>query len=572
MTIATELTKLQTNLANSYTAVDNKGGTLPASENFDSLPTAINSITELKGETKTINPSTTTQTITPSAGKNGITSATVNPVTSSIDANITAGNIKKDVTILGVTGTFEGGVTPTGDIAITSQGKYDVDVTNYATAKVDVPVSHYMRGTTALTLSNYAFTGNEFTGITTMNGQALAYAWAFGQSQAGPSGTISFPNLTTMANYGMYYTFYQCLGINGISAPELTTVGNYGLYNAFYVSSANTGGIQGIVSFPKVTSIGTYGFYMTFNNQRLTGISFDKLETLSSANALGYICNGCNKNVSINFPKLKTVSGGMGYSFYNNTSLEYFELPALESVGGTASNAMTNVLYGCTKLKNVYFPKLTTISGYNTLNSAFYNCNILENIRMPEVNLIGQSSTAYGQLKSFVNKTNLKPISFPELVEIKNSNTTASNAVFYNAIGMQKIYLPKFTTATGTGANNLFNNCTGLTEMHFGKANQATIQAMSGYSTLWGRGAGSATVYFDLINTITVGGVNYTRDGTFYDYTNGYYSWTDSSDNTIYTHGTTDNGGEYENQAVGSDVYTKSGDTYTVSGTITAVA
>ena len=34
---------------------------------------------------------------------------TVNAVTSSIDSNITAGNIKKDVVILGVTGTYEGG-------------------------------------------------------------------------------------------------------------------------------------------------------------------------------------------------------------------------------------------------------------------------------------------------------------------------------------------------------------------------------------------------------------------------------------------------------------------------------
>lgn len=44
MTIAGEITKLQTNLANSYTAVSNKGGTLPVSQNFDNLPTAINSI------------------------------------------------------------------------------------------------------------------------------------------------------------------------------------------------------------------------------------------------------------------------------------------------------------------------------------------------------------------------------------------------------------------------------------------------------------------------------------------------------------------------------------------------
>lgn len=69
------------------------------------------SVIELNGETKTITPQVYGQTLYPTAPKNGITEITVNAVTSSIDANIQAGNIKKDVTILGVTGTFEGGTT-----------------------------------------------------------------------------------------------------------------------------------------------------------------------------------------------------------------------------------------------------------------------------------------------------------------------------------------------------------------------------------------------------------------------------------------------------------------------------
>lgn len=44
MTIASELTKLNTNLTNSYTAVSDKGGTLPQAQNFDNLATAISSI------------------------------------------------------------------------------------------------------------------------------------------------------------------------------------------------------------------------------------------------------------------------------------------------------------------------------------------------------------------------------------------------------------------------------------------------------------------------------------------------------------------------------------------------
>ena len=44
MTVASEISKLGSNLTNAYTAISNKGGTLPASQNYDNLATSINSI------------------------------------------------------------------------------------------------------------------------------------------------------------------------------------------------------------------------------------------------------------------------------------------------------------------------------------------------------------------------------------------------------------------------------------------------------------------------------------------------------------------------------------------------
>lgn len=44
MSISSEIQKLQTNLANSYEACNDKGATMPASQNFDNLPDCINSI------------------------------------------------------------------------------------------------------------------------------------------------------------------------------------------------------------------------------------------------------------------------------------------------------------------------------------------------------------------------------------------------------------------------------------------------------------------------------------------------------------------------------------------------
>ena len=44
MTIASEITRIQTNIANAYTAASGKGATLPATENSDNLATCIASI------------------------------------------------------------------------------------------------------------------------------------------------------------------------------------------------------------------------------------------------------------------------------------------------------------------------------------------------------------------------------------------------------------------------------------------------------------------------------------------------------------------------------------------------
>lgn len=59
--------------------------------------------------TKTITPTKSKQTLSPATDNaDGYGTVVVNAVTAAIDSNITAGNIKHGVTILGVTGTYEG--------------------------------------------------------------------------------------------------------------------------------------------------------------------------------------------------------------------------------------------------------------------------------------------------------------------------------------------------------------------------------------------------------------------------------------------------------------------------------
>ena len=64
----------------------------------------IDFVSDVKGQEKNINPSTSEQIVIPDTGYNAITKLTVNPVTSNIDNNIKPNNIKKGITILNVDG------------------------------------------------------------------------------------------------------------------------------------------------------------------------------------------------------------------------------------------------------------------------------------------------------------------------------------------------------------------------------------------------------------------------------------------------------------------------------------
>jgi len=60
-------------------------------------------------QTKSVNPTTSQQVVEPDNGYDGLSAVTVGAVTSSIDSNIQAGNIRSGVIILGVNGTYSGG-------------------------------------------------------------------------------------------------------------------------------------------------------------------------------------------------------------------------------------------------------------------------------------------------------------------------------------------------------------------------------------------------------------------------------------------------------------------------------
>lgn len=82
------------------------GGAVTNAEAIDNIA-AVASALIPDYEDKSVTPTTSEQEITATAGKT-LRKVTVAAVTAAIDDNITPGNIKDGVTILGVTGTYDG--------------------------------------------------------------------------------------------------------------------------------------------------------------------------------------------------------------------------------------------------------------------------------------------------------------------------------------------------------------------------------------------------------------------------------------------------------------------------------
>jgi len=72
------------------------------------VPVDLGSTGDINNQAKTVDPTTSEQTIAADTGYTGLSEVKINAVTAAIDANIIAENIKQGVTILGVEGTYTG--------------------------------------------------------------------------------------------------------------------------------------------------------------------------------------------------------------------------------------------------------------------------------------------------------------------------------------------------------------------------------------------------------------------------------------------------------------------------------
>lgn len=375
---------------------------------------AITSITVTPtNEARTVNPSTSSQSLTVNSGYSGNGTITVNPVTASIDANIIAENIKKDVTILGVTGSLESG----GGGDVDHGGEYSVKVIDYDGSIITE--DHLDTGDT-FTLpaapSHTGLTFQEWSGTTTITNNTVTVGTEdilIGAVYETTSGLCEF-DIEISENTGLEINCHYIFDTGSMYSTAQVDWGDGSPIEIKPTYTAHT--------YP------TYGTYTIKTNLR-----FDDSFYMDNQRPLILPADSSVKYASINiikairFSTAATTSSNinLGYNFTGEL-LEYVIIPR------GLTNCQIDLYDSYTKIKSLILP--TTFQSVN--NRIFINSRSFKYLIMP--------NNAYNAVTSFQLYNTFEFENF----KIPNSITSLPSSGNYhnNNYNLEKVIIPSSIT------------------------------------------------------------------------------------------------------------------------------
>lgn len=224
-----------------------------------------------------------------------------------------------------------GGITPTGNINITTTNQ--VDVTNYATAQVvdaNLIASNIRAGVSILGVEG-SYDETDYL-AQRLNNTLTSY---------GNSAVTSIPG----------YAFFVCNSLTTVNFPEVTSMGNFAFQSCSNLTTA---------SFPKLTSITANAFY---NCTNLTTTDFSKVTSMENS-----VFQDCRSLTSISFPKLTSIGGSAfrGCSSLTSITLGNSNVATLSNTNAIPASSSQHI--------TIYVPS-DLIASYQTATnwSTIYN-------------------------------------------------------------------------------------------------------------------------------------------------------------------------------------------------------